>query len=108
VKSCRTRLVGKCCFPATSLLSHCANPGVRLGPVFGEASSQRLAKRDEELEWSDVLRDVQDLRHIEVQQDGKRYLLRPPLQGVCGKVLQAVGVAVPPPVRDVPSHGAKA
>jgi hypothetical protein len=79
-----------------------------LALVLMHELDQRLAKRDEKLEWSDVLRDVRELRQVEVKQDGKRYLLRPPLPGVCGKVLQAVGVAAPPPVRDIPSPGAKA
>ena len=59
----------------------------------------RLAARREKPEWSDVVRDVAALQEVEVQQDGERYRLRLPLQGVCGKVLQAVGVAIPPPVR---------
>jgi hypothetical protein len=69
---------------------------------------QRLAARGEKLEWADVLRDVRELRQVEVEHDGERYLLRPPLAGVCGKVLQAVGVAAPPPMRSAPSPGAKA
>jgi transposase len=79
-----------------------------LALVLMHELDQRLAKRGWRLEWADVVRDVQQLRTVEVEQDGKRYALRSPLQGVCGKVLQAVGVAVPPPVREAPSHGAKA
>ena len=79
-----------------------------LALVLMHELDQRLAKRGWRLEWADVVRDVQELRTVEVEQDGKRYALRSPLHGVCGKVLQAVGVAVPPPVREAPSHGAKA
>ena len=37
----------------------------------------------------------------EVEQDGKRFLLRSDVEGTCGKVFQAVGVAIPPTVRQV-------
>lgn len=62
---------------------------------------ERLKKRGYHLEWPDILRDLEVLEEVEVRHQGERYLLRTPLQGVCGKVLQAVGVAIPPPVREV-------
>ncbi|MFI5456562.1 MAG: hypothetical protein ACHRXM_14030 [Isosphaerales bacterium] len=37
----------------------------------------------------------------EVQQDGKRFLLRNEAQGTCGSVFQAAGVALPPTVQQV-------
>ncbi len=36
---------------------------------------------------------------VEVEQDGKRLLLRSEVQGTCGAVLRAAGVAVPPTVQ---------
>ena len=48
------------------------------------------------------------LEKVEVRHRGKRYLLRTPLKGVCGKVLQGAGVAIPPSVREVnEERGAK-
>jgi hypothetical protein len=41
------------------------------------------------------------LQVVEVEQDGKRFLLRSEAQGTCGKVFQAVGVALPPTVQQV-------
>lgn len=71
--------------------------------------TQRLAKRGWTLEWADILRDLRELEEIEVCQRGKRYILRTPLKGICGKVFQAVGVAIPPPVRPAgEACGAKA
>jgi hypothetical protein len=35
-----------------------------------------------------------------VKSDGKTYLLRSKLQGICGKVFKAVGVAIPPSAKD--------
>ncbi|NIT78886.1 MAG: IS1634 family transposase [Thermoplasmata archaeon] len=68
---------------------------------------ERLRKRGDRLEWADILRDLEALEEVEVRHQGKHYLLRTPLQGVCGKVLQAAGVAIPPPVRETVGHGAK-
>ena len=39
-------------------------------------------------------------RKIEAEQDGKRFILRTPVTGVAGKAFQAVGVALPPNIRD--------
>jgi hypothetical protein len=37
-----------------------------------------------------------------VEQDGKRFLLRTPTTGVAGKLFQAVGVALPPNIQELP------
>lgn len=60
----------------------------------------RLAARGaDEVEWADVIRDVDALTVTEVEHQGKRFLLRSDARGVCGKVFQAAGVALPPTVR---------
>ncbi len=51
------------------------------------------------LEWAQILRDLDRLQEIEVDQAGKRFLLRTDTVGTTGKVFQAVGVALPPTVR---------
>jgi len=58
-----------------------------------------LAARDWRCEWADIQRDLGTLAEVEVRDGEQWYLLRTALQGVAGKVLQAVGVAIPPPVR---------
>ncbi len=63
--------------------------------------TQRLNTRGWKLEWADILRDLETLEEVEVRHQGKRYLLRTPLKGVCGKVLQGAKVAIPPPVSPV-------
>ncbi len=60
-----------------------------------------LALRGEKPEWADIVRDLAALQEVEMERDGRRWRLSLPLQGGCGKVFQAVGVAVPPPVRAV-------
>ena len=49
-----------------------------------------------------MIQDVDWLQSVEVEQDGKRFLLRSEAQGTCGKVFRAVGVALPPTVQQVP------
>ena len=60
---------------------------------------RRLAARGHVYEWADVLQDLERLQQVEVEQAGQHYLLRSELQGTCGHVLRAVGVAAPPTVQ---------
>ena len=48
---------------------------------------------------ADVIQDLDRLQMVEVEQDGKRFLLRSEVQGTCGTVFRAAGVAVPPMVQ---------
>jgi DDE family transposase len=69
--------------------------------VLRQELQSRLEERGHELEWADVIGDLDRLQMVEVEQEGKRFLLRREVQGSCGKVFQAVGVAVPPTVQQV-------
>jgi hypothetical protein len=72
-----------------------------LALVLRQELQARLEERGHEFEWADVIADLDRLQVVEVEQDGKRFLLRTEAQGTCGKVFQAVGVALPPTVRQV-------
>jgi hypothetical protein len=72
-----------------------------LALVLRQELQSRLEGRGEEFEWADVLADLDRLQVVEVEQDGKRFLLRSEAQGCCGSVFQAAGVALPPTVRQV-------
>jgi Transposase DDE domain len=61
----------------------------------------RLGARGQVPEWADVLQDLERLQYVEVEQEGKRFRLRTQLQGTCGRVFRAVGVAVPPTVEQL-------
>jgi hypothetical protein len=61
----------------------------------------RLAARGPVPEWADVLADLERLQYVDVEQQGKRFRLRAQLQGTCGRVFRAVGVAVPPTVEQL-------
>src|SRR5262245_24440068 len=72
-----------------------------LALVLRQELQSRLEERGEEFEWGDVIGDLDRLQVVEVEQDGKRFLLPSEAQGCCGSVFQAAGVALPPTVRQV-------
>lgn len=61
----------------------------------------RLAAHGQAFEWADVLQDLEQLQFVDVEHQGKRFRLRTALPGVCGRVFQAVGVAIPPTVQQL-------
>lgn len=64
------------------------------------ALEDRLADRGYgDLEWAQILRDLDRIEEVEIDKDGKRFVLRTETRGTAGKVFQAVGVALPPTVR---------
>ena len=73
-----------------------------LALVLRQELRARLEQRGHDLEWADEIGDLDRLQLVEVEQDGKRFLLRSEAQGTCGKVFQAVGVALPPTVQQAP------
>jgi hypothetical protein len=70
-----------------------------LALVLRQELQSRLEERGHEFEWADVIADLDRLQVTEVEQAGKRFLLRSDVEGTCGKVFQTVGVAIPPTVR---------
>lgn len=72
-----------------------------LALVLVDELKRRLAARGLRLEWDVIRQDLEALDQAEVRQGNQWYLLRGPLQGVAGKVLQAAGVAIPPPMRPI-------
>jgi transposase len=67
--------------------------------VLMKELQNRVEQKGYDLEWADVVRDLNRLQEIEIEQGGKRFLLRTDAQGTCGKVFQAAGVAMPPTIR---------
>ena len=60
---------------------------------------RRLQQRQWQLEWADVLRDLDQLQEIELRVQSKSYVLRTEAKATTGKVFQACGVALPPILR---------
>jgi hypothetical protein len=71
-----------------------------LALVLAKELEDRLAAVGLKPEWRELLADLDRLQEVEVEQDGKRFILRSPLSGVAGKAFQAVGVALPPNIRN--------
>jgi hypothetical protein len=59
---------------------------------------RRLEKADRYFEWSDIKRDLKALQEVEIE---KSLALRTECLGTCGKIFQAVGVAIPPTIREL-------
>ena len=74
-----------------------------LALVLRDELQPRLAARGHDFEWADILADLERLQLVEVEQDGRRFRLRSTVEGTCGPVFQAVGVALPPTVQPVPA-----
>lgn len=55
----------------------------------------RLAEAKLDLSWSQVVSDLDALTVTEIDQHGNRFALRSTARGVCGRVFQAVRVALP-------------
>jgi hypothetical protein len=71
-----------------------------LALVLKKELADRCAARNFQPEWDDVRRDLDRLQEVEVEQDGKRFILRTPTTGCAGKLFQTLGVALPPNIRD--------
>lgn len=92
---------------ATRPIYHQTDAAIR-GHVFCSFLALVLRKDLEEMlaaarlkpEWGELLADLDRLQEIEAEQDGKRFILRTPATGVAGKVFLAVGVALPPNIRE--------
>jgi hypothetical protein len=62
---------------------------------------RRLAEQRQAWEWAEVLRGLDNLQEVEVAFRGRRYLLRSQFMGEAHKAIRAVGVAVPPTIREL-------
>jgi len=53
------------------------------------------------IEWSDIKQDLEALQEITLEDQGKKLKVRTQCLGNCGKIFKAVGVAVPPTIREI-------
>jgi hypothetical protein len=61
----------------------------------------RLEEGGHDFEWADIKQDLKALEEVVIEDNGRSLALRTQSTGTCGKVFQAVGVAVPPTIREV-------
>jgi hypothetical protein len=70
-----------------------------LALVLRKELDQALDETGERFEWEDIKRDLKALQEITIHDNGKIITVRSRVEGCCGKVFQAVGVALPPTIR---------
>jgi transposase len=63
--------------------------------------ADRLASKGAQVEWNDIVRDLNELQEVQTIFSGKSFILRSQLKGCAYRALQAAGVAAPPTVREV-------
>jgi hypothetical protein len=64
---------------------------------------ERLTAAGVAAEWGDIIRDLDRVEELTVEQGLKCFVLRAQAPGCAGAVFKAVGVALPPLVRQVPT-----
>jgi transposase len=62
---------------------------------------RRLEAFGYNFEWSDMKQDLKALQEIVVEDNGKKLAIRSECVRTCGKIFQAVGVALPPTIREI-------
>jgi transposase len=72
-----------------------------LALVIRKELDRRLEKTGHCFEWADIKQDLKALQEITIEDRGKTLAIRSECLGTCSKVFQAVGVAIPPTIREV-------
>ncbi len=70
-----------------------------LALVLRKELEEALDRTGERFEWEDIKRDLKALQETTIQDSEKTITVRSRAEGCCGKVFQAVGVALPPVLR---------
>jgi transposase len=61
---------------------------------------RRLESVGHQFEWEDIKRDLNALQSVTVEEERRRLAVRTACTGTCGKIFQAVGVALPPTISE--------
>jgi transposase len=72
-----------------------------LALVLRKELQRRLELAGYRFEWSDIKQDLKSLQEIVIEENGKSLAVRSECLGSCGKIFQAVGVALPPTIREI-------
>jgi hypothetical protein len=72
-----------------------------LALVLKKELYRRIEDAGDSFEWSDIKQDLKSLQEVTLDENGRRLAIRTQCQGTCGKVFQAVGVAIPPTMREI-------
>ncbi|MCP4309581.1 MAG: transposase, partial [bacterium] len=72
-----------------------------LALVLKKALEDRIAALGDKASWGDVIGELDALDETEIEQDGKRFLIRAQPTPAASRALRATGVALPPTVRQI-------
>ena len=72
-----------------------------LALVLRKELQNRLEKSGNDFEWCHIKQDLKALQRVEIAENGHRFAIRTQSQGVCGKIFQAMGVAMPPTIKEI-------
>ena len=72
-----------------------------LALILRKELERRLNASGHVFEWSDIKQDLKALHQVTIEENGKCLAVRSQCKGVCGKVFQAVGVAMPPTIKEM-------
>jgi transposase len=72
-----------------------------LALVLRKELDRRLDEAGHGFEWADIKQDLKALQDTVIEDNGKHLAIRSECVGTCGKVFQAVGVAIPPTIREI-------
>lgn len=72
-----------------------------LALVLKKELDRRLEQAGHGFEWAEIKQDLKALQEIVIEEEGKSLVIRSECKGTCGKVFQAVGVAIPPTIREL-------
>jgi len=72
-----------------------------LALVLRKELEKRLNDAGHIFEWSDIKQDLKALKRLTIEEGNKRFAIRTQCQGNCGKIFQAVRVALPQTIREI-------
>jgi transposase len=72
-----------------------------LALVLRKELERRLKQAGHLFEWSDIKQDLKAFQQVTIEEDGKYFAIRSECKGHCGKIFQALKVAIPPTIREV-------
>jgi transposase len=72
-----------------------------LALVLRKELARRLENQGYDIEWAEIKQDLSSLQETVLEENGKKIVIRSECQGVCSKIFQSVGVAIPPTLREI-------
>ena len=72
-----------------------------LALILRKELERRLESSGHFFEWADIKQDLKALQEIVIEENGKRLAIRSQCLGSCGKLFQAMRLALPPTIREI-------